>query len=136
MADIKQTVTRTQDKGVNEQGAVVEQDTKKIHTESSADSKTTAANVVWYVFGFIAALLAFRFVLKLFGANPASGFVEFVYTVSGVLSAPFDNIFGVTTARAGEVRSVFEPSILVAIAVYGLIAWGVVKLIQINQRQP
>lgn len=74
-----------------------------------------------------------RFVLKLFGANPANGFVDFVYAVTGILTAPFDSIFGVTKPEAGNVDSVFEPSILVAAAVYALIGWGIVKLINLNR---
>jgi len=52
--------------------------------------------------------------------------------ITSILTVPFDNIFGVTTAEAGKVESVFEPSILVAIAVYSLIAWGIVKLLNVN----
>lgn len=133
MSDVKQTVTNTEDHGVNENGAAVEQQTKQIHTETSADSKTVAQNIVWFVLGLIETLLLLRFILKLTGANPASGFVDFVYSVSGVLSAPFDNIFGVTSAAAGSVQSVFEPSILVAALVYALIAWGIVKLLTIDR---
>lgn len=134
MADIKQTVTRTEDSGVDTSGAEVQQQTKRIQTEAAADPKTTAQNVVWYILGFIEILLGFRFVLKLLGANPASGFVNFIYNLTGLLTAPFDSIFGVTRAAAGQTHSVFEPSILVAAAVYALIAWGIVKLITINQK--
>lgn len=133
MPDIKQTVTNTKDSGVNESGQAVEQQTKQISTETSADSKTVAQNVVWFILGIIETLLLLRFILKMTGANPASGFVEFVYSVSGVLSAPFDNIFGVTSAEAGSVQSVFEPSILVAALVYALIAWGIVKLMTLDR---
>jgi hypothetical protein len=72
--------------------------------------------------------------LRLTGANASSGFVDFIYTVSGVLSAPFDTIFGATAVEAGQTQSVFEPSILIAIAVYAIIAWGIVKLLYINRR--
>jgi len=132
MAEIKKTVTTSQDEGVTDTGADVQQETKKVNTEVSGDSKSTATNAVWYLVGFIEILLAFRFVLKLFGANPASGFVDFVYTITGILTAPFDNIFGVTTPEAGNVESVFEPSILVAAAVYVLLGWGLVKLLDLN----
>lgn len=135
MTDIKQTVTSTQDQGVNESGAAVEQRTKEIRTETATDGKTVARNVVWFILGVIEVLLLLRFILKLTGANPASGFVDFVYAVSGVLSAPFDNIFGVAATSAGSVQSVFEPSILVAAAVYALLAWGVVKLLTLNQQR-
>jgi hypothetical protein len=134
MADVKQTVTRTEDSGINENGAAVEQQTKQIHTETAADSSVVARNVIWFIVGVIEVLLLLRFILKLTGANPASGFVDFVYSLSGVLSAPFDSIFGVTAASAGSIQSVFEPSILVAAVIYALIGWGLVKLVTINRR--
>lgn len=133
MAEIKETVTTSQDEGLDETGAQVKQETRKIDTKVSGDSKSTASNVVWYVVGLIEVLLGFRFLLKLFGANPASGFVDFVYTITGILTVPFDNIFGVTSSSTGVVRSVFEPSILVAAAVYALVGWGIVKLLNVNK---
>lgn len=133
MAELKETVTTSKDEGVNANGAQVQQETRKVNTDVTVDSKSTAANVVWYILGVIEVLLAFRFVLKLLGANPESGFVDFIYNVSGVLTAPFDNIFGVASTKSGEIHSVFEPSILVAMAVYALIAWGVVKLLNVNR---
>lgn len=137
MGEIKETVTTSRDSGVNKTGAEVQQETRKINTEVSADSKTTAANAVWYILGLIEVLLAFRFILKLFGANPASGFVEFVYSVTGVLTSPFDRIFSVGRPETGDVvGSVFEPSILVAAVVYALVAWGVVKLFTLNRSNP
>lgn len=134
MADTRETVTTRENSGVDKTGAKVEQQSREVHSESSLDGRSTAANAVWYVFGFIAIVLGFRFTLKLFGANPAASFVDLVYSISGVLTAPFDNIFGVTAASAGQTKSVFEPSILVAMAVYALIAWGIVKLMNLNQR--
>lgn len=133
MAEIKKTVTTSQNEGVNETGARVSRQTRKVGTEVSGDSRSTVTNGVWYLVGFIEVSLLLRFVLKLLGANPANGFVDFVYAVTGVLTAPFDSIFGVTEPRAGDVNSVFEPSILVAAAVYALIGWGVVKLINLNR---
>ncbi len=135
MNEFKETVTTRKDTGLDETGAEVRQQERRIDTTSSASSRSVATNVVWYIVGFIAVLLAFRFVLKLFGANPASGFVDAIYSITNILTAPFDNIFGVSRATAGEVRSVFEPSILVAAAVYALIGWGIVKIININRAQ-
>lgn len=130
MSEFKETVTTRQDDDVDASGSRVKQQTREVETKAS--SKATATNIIWYIVGFIGVLLAFRFVLKLLGANPSSGFVEFIYTVSGVLTAPFDNIFGVTSSTAGEVNSVFEPSILVAGVVYVLIGWGVAKILTLN----
>lgn len=130
MSEFEEKITTTQDNGVDANGAQVRQQTRRVETKTSG--MKTATNIVWYIVGFIGILLAFRFVLKLLGANPNSGFVDFIYAVSGILTAPFDNIFGVTRTTAGEVSSVFEPSIIVAGVVYILIGWGVAKLLNLN----
>lgn len=134
MTEIKETITTSQEAGVAPSGAEVQQQTRSVDTNVVADGKSTAANAVWYVLGVVEVLLALRFILKLLGANPASGFVNFIYSVTGLLTAPFDNIFGVASPNAGDVvRSVLEPSILVAAAVYALIAWGIVKLLTLDR---
>ena len=135
MAELKETVTTSKDEAVDSTtGAEVKQTTRKVNTDVSADGKSTVSNIVWYIVGAIEVLLAFRFVLKLLGANPNSGFVDWIYAVSGTLTSPFDNIFNVASTSAGDVvKSVFEPSILVAMAVYALIGWGAVKLLDVNR---
>ena len=134
MAEVKETVTTSKDEAVGAGGAEVKQQTRKVNTDVTADNRSTAANVVWYIVGAIEVLLAFRFVLKLLGANPNSGFVDWIYSVSGALTSPFDNIFNVASTPAGDVvKSVFEPSILVAMAVYALIGWGLAKLFSLNR---
>lgn len=133
MSEYKETVTTSKDEGTDDTGSQVRQQTRKVNTSASADGQSVATNVVWYIVGIIEILMAFRFVLKLFGANPGNGFVDFIYKISGVLTAPFDSIFGVTNKVSGDVHSVFEPSILVAAAVYALIGWGIVKLLNVNR---
>ncbi len=132
MADYKKTVVNSQQDGVTEDGANVTSQTKQVHTEAAVSSKTMVANAIWFIVGLIEVVLGLRFIFKVLAANPASGFVSFLYSVSGFLSAPFDNIFGVSSAPASPVASVFEPSILVAMAVYVLIGWGIIKLISLN----
>ncbi|HSW65647.1 MAG TPA: YggT family protein [Bacillota bacterium] len=134
MTDIKQTVTRTEEQGVAPTGASVQQQTKRVQTQSALDPKITMENIVWYILGIIEILLAFRFVLKILGANSASHFVSFTYGLTNPITAPFDSMFGVVRPAPGITGSVFEPSILVAAAVYCLVAWGIVKLLGINQR--
>jgi uncharacterized protein YggT (Ycf19 family) len=86
-----------------------------------------AVQVVWFLAGLVDVILAIRFVMKLLAANPASGFVSFMYNLSEPLIAPFRGIFG-TPATGG---SVLEPASLVAIVIYSLIAWGLVALIRL-----
>lgn len=133
MSEYKETVTTSKDEGVDNSGSQVEQRTQKVEKSFSAGGASIATNLTWFIVGVIEIGLAFRFVLKLLGANPSSGFVDFIYNTTGVLTAPFDNIFGVTQTVSGSVQSVFEPSILVAAAVYALIGWGVAKLLNMNR---
>jgi uncharacterized protein YggT (Ycf19 family) len=49
--------------------------------------------VVWFLAGLVDVILAIRFVMKLLGANPTSGFVSFMYNISEPLAAPFRAIF-------------------------------------------
>lgn len=91
----------------------------------------TAKKVVYYVLGFLEVLLLIRLIFKLFGANPNSGFVSIIYTISQILLAPFIAIFRTATSEGIETRSVLEPSTIIAMAIYALLAWGIVKLIVI-----
>jgi len=88
-----------------------------------------AIQIVWWVVGLIDTLIAIRFLLKVFGANPAP-FVRFMYDLTWPLVAPFHGIFN--TDQVG--RSVFEPESIVAIVIYLLIGWGIVSLIRILSR--
>ena len=80
--------------------------------------------ITWYILGLLDILLAFRFVLKLLAANSSAGFSNFIYTLSYPFAAPFLNVF-----RASKVEgSIFEWTTLLAMLVYALIAWGIVKI--------
>ena len=79
---------------------------------------------MWYLFGLLETLLAFRFVLKLLGANPTAGFTYFIYGVTYVFAAPFLSVFRITKVSG----SIFEWTTLLAMLVYWIIAFGIIKL--------
>ncbi|MEA2660727.1 MAG: hypothetical protein QOH08_299 [Chloroflexota bacterium] len=79
---------------------------------------------IYILFGVVEVLLATRFVLRLLGANAQAGFAQLIYGVTGPLVAPFQGLFGTVQSDA----SVLESSSLVALLVYALLAWLVVKL--------
>lgn len=85
--------------------------------------------IVWYILGLVEILLAFRFVLKLLGANPAAGFTSFIYSATNVFAAPFLSVFGITKALG----STFEWTTLLAMFVYWVIAFGIIKLFLIGK---
>lgn len=89
-------------------------------------------NSIYYVLGVIEVLLAFRFIFKFLGANPGSGFVGFLYTVTGIFTAPFSGIFNPFVTGGLVARSVFEPATVIAAMVYAVAAWGLVNLIRLK----
>jgi uncharacterized membrane protein len=129
---LEESEEKTKETEVSQEG-----DTKVVREKtsetSSAENRMTVVNGIWLVLGIFEVLLAFRFFLKLLGANPNSGFTEFVYSVSGPLSAPFSGIFSAPTTEGDITTSVFETSTLVAMVVYALLAWGIIKLATLNK---
>lgn len=92
-----------------------------------------AKQIVYYILGILEVLFAFRLVFKLLGANPKSPFVSFIYSLSQAFLAPFSSIFKSTVTNGLEAQSILEPSTIIAMIVYAVIAWGIVKLIEISQ---
>ena len=80
--------------------------------------------IVWYILGLIEVLLAFRFILKLLGANASAGFTSFIYNVTYAFAAPFLNVFRMTQVDG----NIFEWTTLLAMFVYWMLALGIVKL--------
>jgi len=86
--------------------------------------------IVWYLLGVVEVLLAFRFVLRIFGANPEAGFTSFIYGTTYIFAAPFLSVFSVSKVVAG---SYFEWTTLLSMLVYWLVAFGIVKLFLIGK---
>lgn len=79
--------------------------------------------IVWYILAILEILLALRFLLKLLGANAGAGFTQFIYGITWLFAGPFIFVF-----RASQVQTnIFEWSTLLAMAVYFLVAWMIVK---------
>lgn len=79
--------------------------------------------IIYAIGGFIGVLIGLRFLFRLLGANPASGFVQWVYDWSTPFVTPFAGIFGqeATVTGAGVVTtSVFDWTALIALLVIGI----------------
>lgn len=118
----KETVT-TQDNTVN---PVVNTQIK-----TAATSYQTIEYLIYFFFGALEVLLVFRLILKLTGASISSAFVGLIYGLTGIFILPFEGIFRRGYTQGVETTSVLEPSTLVAIIVYAVLAVGIVKLIRI-----
>jgi len=91
-----------------------------------------ATQLVWLFFGILEALIALRIGLKLIGANAASPIAGFIYGVTSLFLAPFEGLTGTPTAGG----MVLELSSVIALVVYALIAWALVKIVDVIFYRP
>ena len=111
-------------------------DTPVVVVPKQPSASSTVAYFIYFLFGVLEILLAFRLVFKLAGANPVSPFVSMIYAISKPFILPFEGIFHRGYTQGVETASILEPSTLVAIVVYAILAWGIVKLISILSGHP
>ena len=112
---------------------VVREDGDRIHEEHIVEDANLEyrqmiykiTQFVWFLFGLLEALIGFRIVLKLIGANPANWFTAFVYQLTDIFLWPFQTII-VNPSIQGFV---LEISSFIGMLVYALIGWAVVRLI-------
>ncbi len=140
MEDAEEKVQEVTEEVTTPPGRVVRSTTHKVvqkpavkteHPQRVYETKKSifrTYQIVWYVLGFFEILLLFRLVLKILAANPGSGFSILIYGLSGPLVAPFVGVLRITTADTG---STFEWPTLIATAVYWVVAYGIVKLLQL-----
>jgi len=84
MAEItRETTTVTEDSNSTNTAAPAPE-------EQKASGSQTVAYVIYFLLGVLEVFLVLRFVLKLTGAGPSSGFVNFIYGVTGVFVLPFE----------------------------------------------
>jgi hypothetical protein len=128
--DREQQVTEVRESDTVQDGATVRR--QSIETSRSVDKGVVARRVIYYIAGFIIALLALRLVLLLLAANQGAPFVDFVYALSGFFAWPF---YGIFSYQPSYGQSTFEISTIVAIIVYALIAMGLAKLFTLTSNR-
>ncbi|MFA5069737.1 MAG: hypothetical protein WC528_00445 [Patescibacteria group bacterium] len=150
-ANSEQTIRKSTASGPSQVAQTVSTSTSTPTSESTKTERTVGATpgaakeyaqkktlfhayqVIWFIFGFIEIVLAFRFVLKVMGANPDAGFTKFAYGLSYPFAAPFLSIFQPTANKGIETTSFFEWSTIVAAIVYVVITWGITKIFKLGK---
>jgi hypothetical protein len=90
------------------------------------------AQLIWLMFGVLEALIGLRIVLKLIAANPANPFANLVYTFTDLFLWPFAGLT-ITPSAQGMV---LEIPAIIAMFVYALVGWVIVKLVWLLFYQP
>jgi uncharacterized protein YggT (Ycf19 family) len=86
---------------------------------------------IYLIFGTLESLIGIRVVLKLLAANPQAGFTRFMYDVTAPFVYPFQGIFATPQSNG----SILEFSSLLAIVIYALLAYLIVRIIEIVGRR-
>ncbi len=109
--------------------------TEQITTDSAAERRIRlyqVKRIFLTALGVLEILLGLRFVLHLIAANPAAGFTQFINGLSGLFTGPFTGL--VATPTSGG--TVLEVTTLIAMAVYALLFWIVLRIIPIAVDRP
>ncbi len=78
-------------------------------------------------------ILLLRFIFKLIGANQTNAFASFLYALTDIVLAPFNNIVGTGSIHQTQA---FEWSTLIGMAVYGLIFFAIRRFLRILISSP
>lgn len=109
--------------------------TQQVTRDVAAERRLRLAlvtQIIWAILGLLEVLLGLRFVLKLIAANPDSGFAALIYGITKPFLAPFTALVG--TPQSGG--TILEVTTLIAMAVYALFFWGVVRVVLIAANRP
>jgi YggT family protein len=111
--------------------AATEQVTRDVAAERRLRS-ALVTQIIWAILGLLEILLGLRFLLKLIAANPNSGFAVFIYGITKPFLAPFTALVGTPTSGG----TILEVTTLIAMAVYALFFWVVVRVVRIATNRP
>jgi len=84
--------------------------------------------IIYFVLGLVEVLLALRFLFRLINAEANTGFANFIYNFTRPFVAPFNGLFN---DQALNQTGMLEFSTLVAMAIYALVVYGIVKLLYV-----
>jgi len=86
------------------------------------------SQVVDYIFFIVYGLLGIRLILALFAARPSAGFVQFIYSITDPLYAPFKGIVPSPSVEGGFTLAL---PIIIALIVYLLVHLAINGLLRI-----
>lgn len=118
-------------------GQVLRQDVAVAEFVDNVEARQSRAlwleNLIYFIFGAISLLIALRVLLKAIGANPENGFTNFIYQFSHLFVAPFSSM--IAPVELGT-TAVFEISSVLAIVIYMILAWLLVRLMILLFNRP
>lgn len=81
--------------------------------------------LIWLVSSVVQGIIFLKIILLLVDANPNNMFAGFIFEASAFLLSPFNNLVNNITISGAT----FDLTALIAILVYGLVAWLLTELV-------
>ena len=126
--DRRSDVKVTQQPGIETRQVVTEDvNARKLQTLERVSA------LIVFAFGALEGVIGLRFLLKLLDANSKNDFASFVYGFTGLFLAPFGGLFSNPATSGGNI---LEITSVVAMIVYALIAWAIIRLVWLIFYQP
>ena len=134
----EEVVARVEERDVvGPSGQVLRQDVAVAEFVDNVEARQSRAawleNLIYFIFGGIALLIAMRVLLKAIGANPENAFTNFIYQLSRIFVAPFLTM--VDPIELGT-TAMFEIASVLAIILYLILAWLLVRLMILLFNRP
>lgn len=92
----------------------------------------TVQRIIGTIIGLMEAILTFRLLFKLLGANSGNDFVHFIYNMTAPFVRLFEGIFSKIKLPMINMSAVLEPATLIAIFLTALIGWVIMGFIMPN----
>jgi uncharacterized protein YggT (Ycf19 family) len=86
-------------------------------------------SLVSFFVGIATVILGLRVLFRLFDANPAAGFVDWIYSTSETLMAPFRGIFPPATLEGGIVLDVSALFAIIMYLVFGAVVMAAISML-------
>lgn len=113
----------------------LEEDIEKERVRAAKDQRLATFKLtqfIWWLFGIIEGLIGLRVLLRMMAANPNNPFAAFLYGITEPLVFPFQGL----TAQPAADGFVLELSSIIGMVVYALLAWALVKAIEVLLYRP
>jgi len=110
-------------------------ETSTTQHETGQEGRVTtfkATQLIWLLLGLLEGVLGLRFIFKLMGVNPSNAFASFLYNLTDFFVRPFASLTGAPAAGG----MVFEFSTLLAMIIYALVGWALVRIVYVLFYRP
>jgi YggT family protein len=110
----------------------VEEQKRAMDAANQNSAVARFVRIIFFIFGVLELLLAFRVILHVLAANPGNPFADVVYAISNPFVALFANLFA--NPKVGN--GVLELTTIAAMVVYAIAAWIIGRLIWLVLSRP